>query len=284
MAGAAVPHAVWTPGDEDKLLDFLLEHRAAAGDGGNFKEATFQGISGLLTPLVTKGGPKTVRACQNKWNSVRYHIPIIQLCVDSFLKLRRTFRVVQGIKNVSGWTWSDETGASITPELESSWAAYVRIHKDAKPFKHKGWRHLHKMELVMPATIRGAYVFRASDSTVGVHPQPAAAEEDEDPDAAPPVYVHPPSYDASQVSNETERAFGSSQGASDGTQITWVETQATLEGTHEDTAASPEDDVVASSQGSQGANAISAGADSGDDEGDEIQVTQVSNFSVINLI
>ena len=60
MAGAAVPHAVWTPGDEDKLLDFLLERRAAAADGGNVKEATFQGISGLLTPLVTKGGPKTV--------------------------------------------------------------------------------------------------------------------------------------------------------------------------------------------------------------------------------
>jgi len=37
---------------------------------------------------------------------------------------------------VSGWTWSDETGATITPELESSWAAYVRIHRDAKPFKH----------------------------------------------------------------------------------------------------------------------------------------------------
>ena len=108
MAGAAVPHAVWTTGDEDKLLDFLLEHWAAAGDGGNFKEAAFQGILGLLTPLVTKGRLKTVQACQNKWNSVCYHIPIIQLCIDTFLKLWRTFWVVQGIKNVSGWTWSDE--------------------------------------------------------------------------------------------------------------------------------------------------------------------------------
>jgi hypothetical protein len=72
MAPATVPHAFWTQDDEDQLIDFLLDHRAAAGDRGNFKEVTFQALSALLTPLVTKGGPKTVRACQNKWNAVRW--------------------------------------------------------------------------------------------------------------------------------------------------------------------------------------------------------------------
>ena len=77
MAAATVPHAFWTPDNEDQLINFLMDHRAAVGDGGNFKEVTFQALSALLTPLVTKGGPKTVRACQNKWNAVRFFFPIV---------------------------------------------------------------------------------------------------------------------------------------------------------------------------------------------------------------
>jgi len=143
---AAVPHAIWTSGDEDQLIDFLLDHCAAAGDGGKFKEVTFQALSALLTPLVAKGGLKTVWACQNKWNRVHCFSSLYCDMFLIFLQLCCTFHVVQAIKNVLGWTWSDKTGASITHELEDSWAAYVHIHKDVKPFKHKGWHHLHKME------------------------------------------------------------------------------------------------------------------------------------------
>ena len=124
MAAATVPHAFWTPDDEDQLVNFLLDHRASAGDGGNFKEATFQALSPILAPLVMRGGPKTVHACQNKWNAVRFFFPIVLghflNIFFIFLKLCQTFRVIQAIKNVSGWTWSDETGASITPELKDS--------------------------------------------------------------------------------------------------------------------------------------------------------------------
>ncbi|KAF8064913.1 hypothetical protein FPV67DRAFT_1418784, partial [Lyophyllum atratum] len=134
-------NAVWTTEDEHKLLELLLERKASAGDAGNFKETIFQEVSDILTPLVTKGGPKTVKACQNKW-----------------LLLKKTFRVVLAIKDVSGWTWSDATGASITPELESSWAAYIKIHKDAKAFKNHGWRHFDLVSQVMPSLVRGAHV------------------------------------------------------------------------------------------------------------------------------
>lgn len=68
--GTKAPAGRWTLQDEDKLVDFLFENRASAGDGGNFKESAFQEISAILTPLVSKGGPKTVRSCQNKWATV----------------------------------------------------------------------------------------------------------------------------------------------------------------------------------------------------------------------
>ncbi|KAG6818726.1 hypothetical protein H0H93_002478 [Arthromyces matolae] len=147
------PKAIWSDEDEKKFLELLLYRKSAAGDGGNFKEAVFQEVSDVLTPLVTKGGPKTVKACQNKWSA-----------------FRRIFRVITAIKGVSGWTWSNDTGASITPETESSWAAYVKIHKDAKPFKTRGWCHFDAVSQVMPTTIHGAHVFRPSNSTVGLGP------------------------------------------------------------------------------------------------------------------
>lgn len=174
-----------------------------------------------------------------------------------FLKLRRTFRVVQAIKNVSGWTWSDETGASITPELEDSWASYVRLNKDAKPFKHKGWRHFHRMENIMPGTIRGAYVFRASDATVGAHPQPVVVDDDS----------LPPFHD--------DESAGESQATSEGTQITWADTQPPLVATQED-AAAPIEDSGSSSQGFQGTpdNDVS-------NEDEEIRVTQVSLLTIL---
>ena len=34
--------AVWTSCEEAALVDFLVENKAEAGDGGNFKNATFQ--------------------------------------------------------------------------------------------------------------------------------------------------------------------------------------------------------------------------------------------------
>jgi hypothetical protein len=74
MAGG---NAFWTAQDKDKLLDLLFEHKASAGDGGNFKEAIFQEVSEILTPLVSKGAPKTVKACQNKWTSVRIIITLL---------------------------------------------------------------------------------------------------------------------------------------------------------------------------------------------------------------
>ncbi|KAF8964770.1 hypothetical protein BDZ97DRAFT_1918729 [Flammula alnicola] len=155
--------AQWTTEDEVTFIDFLLLHAAAAGDGGNFKMVTFNAAAPVVEAKRVKGGPKTAKACQNKYNS-----------------LRRTFRAIQAIKNRSGWTWSDETGASITPEMEDTWSDFLKVHKDAKPFKNKGWVHLEKVSLLMPATVKGKHVFRPSQGLSGMDPF------DEDDDDLPP--------------------------------------------------------------------------------------------------
>ncbi|KAF9008240.1 hypothetical protein BDQ17DRAFT_1237004 [Cyathus striatus] len=67
------------------------------------------------------GGPKTAKSCSNKWG----YLFVI-------------YRVICQIQAVSGWTWSDETGASITEDLVSSWDDFFLAHPKAKPFKHSG--------------------------------------------------------------------------------------------------------------------------------------------------
>ena len=62
--------AQWTLSNEKLLVDFLHEHRAASGDGGNFKTATFQAAASVVEAKQTIGGPKTKKACQNKWAAV----------------------------------------------------------------------------------------------------------------------------------------------------------------------------------------------------------------------
>ncbi|KDR70345.1 hypothetical protein GALMADRAFT_144655 [Galerina marginata CBS 339.88] len=168
--------AQWSGDDEKVLVDFLDTKSAAAGDGCSFKMTTFNEASVVLDEKRGKGGRKTAKACQNKWNS-----------------LRRTFRAIQAIKGKSGWTWSDETGASITPDMEPAWADFIKSHPLAKPFKNKGWVHLEKMTKLMPATVKGAHVFRPSQGISGLDTSFDDAQDDEtqeEPEDSPEVDEH----------------------------------------------------------------------------------------------
>jgi len=62
--------AVWTSAEESAFVDFLVDHKAEAGDGGNFKTTTYQRVVGHLAPLRQRGAIKTVKACRNKWTAV----------------------------------------------------------------------------------------------------------------------------------------------------------------------------------------------------------------------
>ena len=103
----------------------------------------------------------------------------------------------------------------------------------------------------MPGTVCGTYVFRASDATVGAHPQPVVVDDDSLPHF----------YD--------EESAGESQATSKGTQITWADTQPASLATQEDATASFKDQSGSFLQGFQGAS------DNNTNEDEEIQVTQV---------
>ena len=62
--------AIWNPQDINKLLEMLKEERASAGNGSNFKKATFRKVVEELEKLREKGGPKTARVCESKWGKV----------------------------------------------------------------------------------------------------------------------------------------------------------------------------------------------------------------------
>lgn len=62
--------ADWTESDETRFIDFLVEHKSEAGDGGNFGMRTFKPASVYLEKFRTKGGPKTPLSCKGKLASV----------------------------------------------------------------------------------------------------------------------------------------------------------------------------------------------------------------------
>ncbi|KAK7012648.1 hypothetical protein R3P38DRAFT_2469036, partial [Favolaschia claudopus] len=96
--------AVWLLQDQENLLSYLVDHVADAGDGGNFRAATFRGAAIYMESSRTKGGPKTAKSCESKYRELR--------------KLWKLVRIIQGI---SGWTWSDKHGVTVTPATQGTW-------------------------------------------------------------------------------------------------------------------------------------------------------------------
>ncbi|TFK22797.1 hypothetical protein FA15DRAFT_671125 [Coprinopsis marcescibilis] len=154
--------ASWTSAEETALLEFLVDHKSEAGDNGMFKLATFEKAAASIADLLTKGTVKTAKVCQNKYSA-----------------FRTTHRMIKLIKSKSGWTWSDETGASITPDTASSWDDSVAHNEGAKPFRNKGWSHLDLMEQLSPSPATGAGVFHP---TGAVAPLGASQVQDQTQD------------------------------------------------------------------------------------------------------
>ena len=69
---AMAPSAIWTPVEETALVDFLVDNKAEAGDGGNFKKATFQRAANSIAPLCECGTAKTINNIQNKWTTASH--------------------------------------------------------------------------------------------------------------------------------------------------------------------------------------------------------------------
>ena len=65
------PRCDWSDEDEIELINFLIEHKAEAGDSATFKATVWNAASVLLEKSRVKGGPKTSKACSDKWSRVR---------------------------------------------------------------------------------------------------------------------------------------------------------------------------------------------------------------------
>jgi hypothetical protein len=62
--------AVWSSEETAAFIKYLYENRSQAGDGGNFKSATFTATSEVISPLLQYGPKKTGKMCRTKWTSV----------------------------------------------------------------------------------------------------------------------------------------------------------------------------------------------------------------------
>ncbi|KAF9232201.1 hypothetical protein BU15DRAFT_55257, partial [Melanogaster broomeanus] len=134
--------AIWTEDEEAALLIFLLDNISAAGDGG-FKLVTFNtAVSHLNTKFPGQtGGLKVGTSCKRKYAS-----------------LKKLYEIVIDLKSASGFTWSEQGGAGITLESNSSWASYCKSHPGAKPFRTKGFPHFAAMEGLRGRQGKGAHI------------------------------------------------------------------------------------------------------------------------------
>ncbi|THU83624.1 hypothetical protein K435DRAFT_631465, partial [Dendrothele bispora CBS 962.96] len=131
----------WTDSDITRFLDYLTEHHSKAGNGGNFTATTFRDAADYMALVSYSGGAKDMNTCRNKWAS-----------------LKKTCEVILEIKSMSGWTWSDDTGALIGVENADLWTAYIKRNPAAKPFRNKGWKFFHSVENLLPSKAKGANV------------------------------------------------------------------------------------------------------------------------------
>jgi hypothetical protein len=69
------PRANWNDAEITALIDYLVEHIAEVGDGGNFKKAT---LSELLGPIIVQAPKKTALMCKLKYQSVSWVYPMIR--------------------------------------------------------------------------------------------------------------------------------------------------------------------------------------------------------------
>ncbi|CDO69914.1 hypothetical protein BN946_scf184884.g73 [Trametes cinnabarina] len=150
--------AHWTEEEEKILIDFLAtDGKAAAADGANYRKPVWEAAARKLGALPCKGAPKTWQVCKNKWG-----------------RLKKAYWAIVVLENYgSGLTYNEEKGAGITEDMEEIWAAYIKSHPDASPFKNRGFVHYPSMQPLMPTKAKGSNVFRAG------HVQPSQAAEDQ---------------------------------------------------------------------------------------------------------
>ncbi|KAF8580955.1 hypothetical protein K439DRAFT_1355590, partial [Ramaria rubella] len=121
----------WGAGSLEALVHFLVEHKAEAGDGGNFTEATWTKVAAMLVPYYVRGAVKTPKACRQKW-----------------IRVSEQYAVVSMIKNTSGLPWNEDSGVNL-PLTNSVWEGFVARHPKARAYSNKGFPLYDEMSLLV---------------------------------------------------------------------------------------------------------------------------------------
>ncbi|KAG1753365.1 hypothetical protein EDB19DRAFT_1979111 [Suillus lakei] len=133
------PKAQWNAQETDALLAHLFSNLSEAGDGNNFKAATYTSAAATLAAanLLTAGPPKTAKCCKTKWMS-----------------LRQMFGNIKNYRSLSGVHWDSERGAGI--EGEAAWAvwnAYIQSsqsHSSICQYHNAGWPFYSQVQAILP--------------------------------------------------------------------------------------------------------------------------------------
>ena len=107
-----------------------MAHHLEAGNGGNFKTATFTAAAQDISPLLKLGPPKTEKMCKTKWVSVSDSISCaLSSCTDTHTQLKATYAAIQKYQlTTSGTHWDNENGANITTKADSNvWESYIKV-------------------------------------------------------------------------------------------------------------------------------------------------------------
>jgi hypothetical protein len=76
--------AIWTDIETAELVNFLYENRSE-GEGGNFKQATYNTAAQHISQHLSQGPAKTAQMCKTKWTGVSE--PHGNLCHELLLSL-----------------------------------------------------------------------------------------------------------------------------------------------------------------------------------------------------
>ncbi|KIK11733.1 hypothetical protein PISMIDRAFT_122166, partial [Pisolithus microcarpus 441] len=129
------PKASWNDQEVHALIHYLHEHRAEAGDNGNFKNSTYHSASQYIAQYHTSGPAKSAAMVKNKWVS---HI-------------RRIYQDVEGFRAKSGCHWDNAQGAGISGKLdEEVFENYAKIHPLICPFRNRGWEYYDLLLDIIP--------------------------------------------------------------------------------------------------------------------------------------
>lgn len=66
------PHekAIWDDMETEKMMEYLQDHAAEAGDGGNFKDPAFVAAAAYIAPYYKSGPTKTAKHVKGKYKTV----------------------------------------------------------------------------------------------------------------------------------------------------------------------------------------------------------------------